>query len=899
MARQIPFVTWLLLIAACCAAATSNLRPPPTSADVSFDTKSFLVGQQRRLILSAGVHYFRIPPEEWRDRLLMTRLAGFNMIETPVPWSLHQPTKDGLRLDGPADLPRFLDLCQEMKLLVFLRIGPYVNAALTRGGLPAWLGGDPKLLVRSTNERFIQAVQQFWAKLLPLIISRQVPKGPVALIQIEDNYQGADTHYLSRLFDEVRDAGFRVPIVLSDLNPCKSFQQIAVPDTAFFATTELMPEGPLAWGERRKPFEAFGDLVMEGIAKGIDGFNHSMWAAGTNLVLLPASGFPTRYEAATSGLLEAGGASPVFHQAKKTNWFARAFEDVLTQATTLREHSLLDQGMRAGLVAYGRSDGRTSLLFFKRRYGEASLPLKDPATGEAASLPTNATEFRHVVTAFPLTAKSSLAFSTAQVFAMVQAGNSSFIVIYTPLNSEAVMVFRTPGEPKIRAGAEALAWNAKAQQLVLRWKCTTRGERKVFAFEADASVQIIALEESLVPVTWVLDGAGILVGPSQVGDWTVSGEKVEVELRLPMRRVHHQISFYPFGNQVGVRAAPGLTDVKHDPAAGSIECRLDLDIMEPLTLFLRKWEAAEDLAEARPDYDDSGWRETLRPEPLGEGHHGWYRCRFQSAKAGTKRLVLENVADQVSIFLNGQHVGQSTTKRLIDGPRNFPHPAQFDLPLKTGDNLLAILAKNWGCYRNTSAYGAQLHASSGWGILGAVAIDGQPLGRWRQRDGLEPAGRSLAWAPYEAKPGTRTTEPRTGASPIRWFRTSFALRKQPVPGSEPPHLAARVYLKGLSHGAMWLNGHYVGLYSLMGAEAAQGTYLPTPWLREQNELVILEEGGQQPTEGEVRFDRESTYLPLRLEFGADAAPPDEPTKKGKARPKAVPKTLPKTGQRGD
>jgi len=880
--RNVPL---FLIFASLSALPASNLREGPGGGDASFDSKSFFIGNQRRLLLCGGVHYFRFLPEEWRDRLLLTRLAGFNMVETPIPWSLHQPTKDEWRIDGPADLPRFLDLCHEQKLLAFVRIGPYVNAALSRGGLPPWLGDDPKLLIRSSNEPFLDAVRQYWAKLLPLLVARQVPRGPVALVQIEDTYRGPDDRYLSRLYDEVNNSGLRVPIVLSDLNPSRGFQRTAVPDTQVYATTELMPEGPLLWGERRKPFDAFGDILIEGLAKGVDGFNHAMWAAGTNLVLLPGSNFPTRFEASTSGLLEGGGESSVYDQVKRANWFARAFEPLLAQATALAGHPVLDQGKRAALIALGRSDGQAALLFFKRRYGTGDLPLKDPATGLAAALPTDANQFRHVVLNFPLTPKTTLAFSTAQVFAVPPTPGRCTLVVYAPSNAEAVMAFHTNERPDVKAGADALAWDDKAKQLVLRWRCAAKGERKDFVFQADLPVHVIALEESQVAHSWVLEGAGILVGASSVGEWT-AGDKPTVVLRLPTRRLHYALTFYPTGNAAGVAPANGISDVKHDPAAGRIDCSLALDLMEPIALFLRKWEAADTLAEAEPGFDDSSWRETLRPEPMADAAHGWHRCRLDAPKAATRKLVLDNLADSATVYLNGQYVGQSPTKRLIDGPRGFAQPAHFDLALKAGENVLAIIVKNWGCYRNTSSYGLPLHAASGWGILGNVALDGKATGRWRQREGLSPQGRALAWKALEPKSETRNPKSETDRAPIRWFRTTFSLRKQPSAslGPGPAHHVPRLILKGPSCGALWLNGHYLGLYSQSGAEAGQGYYLPAPWLRDTNELILLEEGGQAPAEGEVRFDRAATYVPLRLDFG-DAAAPEPPTKKGKARPK--------------
>jgi len=861
-----------LFATAAWAEGTAGLRRPPAGGDVSFDAKSFLIGERRLLLRCGGVHYFRLAPEEWRDRLLQTRLAGFNALETPVPWNLHQPTRDAeLVLDGAADLGRFLDLCRDLKLLALVRIGPYVNAGVTSGGLPAWLADDPKLLIRAADERYLRAVHGYWAKLLPILLARQAPAGPVALVQIEDHYRGPDDRYLLRLYDEVKNSGFRVPIVLSELHPCKDFQQARTTDTALFATTELMPAGPVAWGERSKAFEGLGQILIEGLARGLDGFNHSMWAAGTNLALLPASSFPTRHEAPTSGLLEGGGLSPVFAEAKSANLFAQAFESVFTQATTLSAHPLLDQGRRAGLVAYGRTDGQTALLFLKRRYGEGALALADPATGETAALATNPRELRHVVVSYPLTPKTTLALSTAQVLTIQPYPDKRVLVVHAPEKTEAVMVFRTPKAPAVRAGADALAWNEKAQQLTLRWKCSAKGERRDFLLDADVPIHVIALEESQVGQAWVLDGAGILIGPARIGEWA-TGDKTSVELRMPTRRVRQAVTFYPTAPLRGVAKAAGVSDVQCDETARRIDLRLDLEVMEPLTLFLRKWETADDLAEATPDFADTAWRDTLRPLPLGEGRHGWYRCRFQAAKAATRKLSLESIADAATVYLNGQCIGQSTTKRLMDGPRAFPHPAQFDLPVKAGDNVLAILLKNWGCYSNALSYGVPLAPASAWGILGGLALDGQPPGRWRQHEGLEPAGQSFAWKPVDTAPGAK---PAAKGAPVRWFRATFAPRKQAV---QP---AARLHLKGVSYGAFWLNGRFAGLYSQAGAESGLGYRLPTPWLRDQNELILLEEGGQEPTECEVRFDRNDTYLPFTLEFTAEPTPAAAPKAKGR------------------
>ena len=44
-------------------------------------------------IISGAVHYFRIVPEYWRDRLEKLKAMGANTVETYVPWNMHEPQK--------------------------------------------------------------------------------------------------------------------------------------------------------------------------------------------------------------------------------------------------------------------------------------------------------------------------------------------------------------------------------------------------------------------------------------------------------------------------------------------------------------------------------------------------------------------------------------------------------------------------------------------------------------------------------------------------------------------------------------------------------------------------------------------------------------------------------------
>jgi len=814
----------------------SGLRQPSTGLEAAADSKSFLVGGRRVFLRCGGVHYFRIQRELWADVLRQSRLAGLNMVETPVPWSLHEPSRGRFRLEGNADLAAFLDLVHRNRMLAFVRIGPYVNAALTNGGLPSWLGNDKRLKVRCSNGRFMKAVRDYWARVLPVIVARQVPRGPVALVQIEDHYRGTDYGYLPNLYEEVKARGIKVPVVLSELNPCQNFEQVAPSDTRPFITTELMPRGPLHWGERWVPHRAFGELLLEGVARGVDGWNHAMWAGGANLEVLPASSFPTRFEDGTCGLRQDGAPTEVFHEVKRANWFVRTFERVLAAATTLRTHPILDAARQAGLVAYGRTDGTTSLLFLKRRYGSGDYAVADPASGQSAMLPLDPQAMRHIVLRFPLDPQATLEFSTAQVFAIVKLPDRHLIVVYAPVGSQSVMVFKTKNEPAALIGDGWRREKAR-KQLVLRWQCTAKGQRADFVAVGNPTLQVVALEESQLPTTWVAEGLGVVVGLPWVGDWGPD----HLEARLPTRRVNYKVSLYPTGGQRSAEADEVVGEGRYEPKRRRLDFPIALEIIEPITIFLREWQMAEP-PEVCEGFAPSGWAEQARPEPLGEAPFGWYHCAFDCERAATGKLRFSNVADAITVFLNGRYVGRSATKRLMDAPRRFPHPAVFDVATNRGKNSLMVFAMNWGRYRNTTSYGVQLAETTGWGILGEVALGARPLLRWRAREGV-------------AFP-TQWRQPAASRSTLLWYRTTFKLRPTKL------KLAARLLLKDMGYGAAWLNGKFLGLYSRVGYDGTHGLVIPPGWLKADNELLLIEQDGRRPSELQIRFDRRATYLPL-------------------------------------
>jgi beta-galactosidase len=183
-----------------------------TETDFTLDGEPFR-------IISGALHYFRVHPDNWADRLRKARLMGLNAIDTYVPWNRHQPRPDEWHADGWLDLPRFLDLAHAEGLRVLFRPGPYICAEFDGGGLPAWLYAEPGLRPRTSNPRYLSYVDDYFDILLPLVMPRLATNGgPIIAVQVENEYGafGADPDYLAHLAKGLIARGVDVPLFTAD-----------------------------------------------------------------------------------------------------------------------------------------------------------------------------------------------------------------------------------------------------------------------------------------------------------------------------------------------------------------------------------------------------------------------------------------------------------------------------------------------------------------------------------------------------------------------------------------------------------------------------------------------------------------------------------------------------------
>ena len=179
----------------------------------------FYINGEEFKILSGAIHYFRMHPSQWEDTLYNLKALGFNTVETYIPWNLHEPYEGKFCFEGIANIEKFLDIAQELGLYIILRPTPYICAEWEFGGLPAWLLKGEKMVLRSSDSRFISKVENYYKELFSRLVKYQITNGgKVLMMQVENEYgsYGNEKEYLRIIASIMRNNGVTVPLFTSD-----------------------------------------------------------------------------------------------------------------------------------------------------------------------------------------------------------------------------------------------------------------------------------------------------------------------------------------------------------------------------------------------------------------------------------------------------------------------------------------------------------------------------------------------------------------------------------------------------------------------------------------------------------------------------------------------------------
>lgn len=170
-------------------------------------------------IISGAIHYFRVVPEYWQDRLEKLKAMGCNTVETYVPWNMHEYKEGQFNFEGLYNIRQFIQTAAELGLYVIVRPSPYICAEWEFGGLPYWLLKDPTMKLRFSYQPFLDKIDAYFKQLFAQFTDLQINYGgPIIMMQVENEYGGYanDQAYLRALADMMRKHGAVVPFVTSD-----------------------------------------------------------------------------------------------------------------------------------------------------------------------------------------------------------------------------------------------------------------------------------------------------------------------------------------------------------------------------------------------------------------------------------------------------------------------------------------------------------------------------------------------------------------------------------------------------------------------------------------------------------------------------------------------------------
>jgi len=307
---------------------------------------SFVMDGKPFRILSGAVHYFRIVPEYWPDRLLKLRACGLNTVETYAAWNMHEPRPGDFRFAGGLDIARYVEVAGDLGLSVIIRPGPYICSEWDLGGLPAWLLADPGMRLRCSHTPYLEAVDRYLDALIPELASLQSTRGgPIIAMQVENEYgsYGNDTAYLQHLADGLRARGVDVLLFTSDGGRDYLFRGGTLPGVLkavnfgvqaaenLAKLREHQPRGPLMcgefwngrfdhWGEEhyRRPVEEAAGVLDEVLAAG-GSVNLYMFHGGTNFRFMSGANYDSEYQPTVTSydcdalLTEAGDLTEKYH----------------------------------------------------------------------------------------------------------------------------------------------------------------------------------------------------------------------------------------------------------------------------------------------------------------------------------------------------------------------------------------------------------------------------------------------------------------------------------------------------------------------------------------------------------------------------------------------------------
>ncbi|KAK3038358.1 hypothetical protein RJ639_031454 [Escallonia herrerae] len=273
--------------------------------NVTYDHRALIIDGQRRILISAGIHYPRATPQMWPDLIMKSKEGGADVIQTYAFWNGHEPFRGQYNFEGRYDLVKFVKLVGSSGLYLHLRIGPYVCAEWNFGGFPVWLRDVPGIEFRTDNPAFKEEMQRFVKKIVDLMQENSLlcwQGGPIIMLQIENEYGDVERSYGQKGKEYVKWAA-NMAVGLGAGVPWVMCKQVDAPEFIIDACNGYYCDGfrpnsnkkPVLWTENwdgwyttwggrlpHRPVEDLAFAVARFFQRGGSFQNYYMYFGGTN-----------------------------------------------------------------------------------------------------------------------------------------------------------------------------------------------------------------------------------------------------------------------------------------------------------------------------------------------------------------------------------------------------------------------------------------------------------------------------------------------------------------------------------------------------------------------------------------------------------------------------------------
>jgi hypothetical protein len=846
---------------------------------VTYDTQLCINGVSA-LIQAGTLHYFRLPhPALWSPVLQRMRAGGLNAVILPFPWAYHSPAAGMVGpanlydFTGPRDIARLLDEVEAAGLWLIADVGPWIEAGLDAGGLPAWFINAPgvhpdcaSVVPPGPSFTFLRYVREWWERLFPFLIER-----PNLLLLAIDPGSCAEEQglpgqglprYLRALVEMAHELGASGPFAApahhltadGDTHPLTEAAILplhrSVHDTLLTeAQWEGDPEG-LHLLETAPPFTRDSEnrerlrqrlgpehprlLISRILGQGALGYALAPAHTGVNWGYWGTADACTAY--GVGGFLEEGATlAPAYFHARRLALTAETLGSVLTAA----QPASTVYGVAGRTLRATRAVGDTTIAFLDTANTSTtetrlSLALNDAMLATPPfTLPEEAT--RILPLHWPIPGGHVLTTTLEPVLLMTVAGRHLLVLANENggdlLLSEDFRPRHARGPVRTQRTDEGLAVHFEAA----RWI-------SLLLDGPEGVLQCLALEPRLAARVWPLDDAWRTT-PAYPAAWQPAPEDpargLVIGPELVQPHADGSYSVLTSDKGIGYRWGPWRGSDPHTWLA-PVTWRDALPVKLPPLV----WESRATVHETAPDYDDHTWLPVAIPHAPASDHAAiadgftWYRGRFD----GTANEVTLYCDQACDVFLNGTLIAAlNTSPQAAPGAsKTLPLPPH----LQREHNVLAILVENSGQQPNWEA------TTRTRGLV-ACAFDNNAPINWRLRWGLS-GERAVQGFPGYAE---WALIPDDGAAHVIWHCAVFTL-------ALPDDIEIPFFLyldQTPSRAYLFLNGQLIGRYR-DGRAPQHRFWLPEGILRrgDENELLIAQwTRGAQPGIGLARLEHGS------------------------------------------